>query len=195
MTSSTVFTSNRSQAVRLPKAVAFPEDVHQVDILKIGRSRVIVPQGKRWDDLFAAWLGGLPDQPPGAIAAVFYLLYAPVRASSISRSATRRTCRPAAATAALERRVCSASSAISPTTPSNLAGDEAATTRLVAVLDTAWGALIGALVAGGTMAIAVLNWLGWSSRVDGASHVLSDFEARRLTPVMRYMPSGCSSSV
>jgi antitoxin VapB len=52
MTKSTVFTSNRSQAVRLPKAVAFPEDVHQVDILKIGRSRVIVPQGKRWDDLF-----------------------------------------------------------------------------------------------------------------------------------------------
>lgn len=54
MTSSTVFTSNRSQAVRLPKAVAFPEDVHQVDILKIGCSRVIVPRGKRWDDLFLA---------------------------------------------------------------------------------------------------------------------------------------------
>ncbi|MEO3432224.1 type II toxin-antitoxin system VapB family antitoxin [Inquilinus sp. CAU 1745] len=52
MTSSTVFTSNRSQVVRLPKAVAFPEDVHQVDILKIGHSRVVVPQGKRWDDLF-----------------------------------------------------------------------------------------------------------------------------------------------
>jgi antitoxin VapB len=52
MTSSTVFTSNRSQAVRLPKAVAFPDDVHHVDILKIGRSRVIVPRGKRWDDLF-----------------------------------------------------------------------------------------------------------------------------------------------
>ena len=52
MTSSTVFTNNRSQAVRLPKAVAFPEDVHHVDILKSGRSCVIVPQGKRWDDLF-----------------------------------------------------------------------------------------------------------------------------------------------
>jgi antitoxin VapB len=52
MTSSTVFTSNRSQAIRLPKAVAFPQDVHHVDILKIGRSRVIVPQGRRWDDLF-----------------------------------------------------------------------------------------------------------------------------------------------
>jgi antitoxin VapB len=52
MTSSTVFTSNRSQAVRLPKAVAFPDDVHQVDILKIGHSRVIVPKGRRWDDWF-----------------------------------------------------------------------------------------------------------------------------------------------
>jgi antitoxin VapB len=52
MTSSTVFTSNRSQAVRLPKAVAFPEHVHHVDILKIGSSRMIVPHGKRWDDLF-----------------------------------------------------------------------------------------------------------------------------------------------
>jgi antitoxin VapB len=52
MTSSTVFISNRSQAVRLPKAVAFPAGVHQVDILKIGRSRLVVPQGKRWDDLF-----------------------------------------------------------------------------------------------------------------------------------------------
>lgn len=52
MTSSTVFTSNRSQAVRLPKAVAFPDEVHEVDIVKIGRSRLIVPKGKRWDDLF-----------------------------------------------------------------------------------------------------------------------------------------------
>jgi len=52
MTRSTVFTSNRGQTIRLPKAVAFPDDVHQVDILKLGHSRVIVPQGKRWDDLF-----------------------------------------------------------------------------------------------------------------------------------------------
>jgi antitoxin VapB len=51
-TSSTVFVSNRSQAVRLPKAVAFPDDVHEVDIVKIGHSRLIVPRGKRWDDLF-----------------------------------------------------------------------------------------------------------------------------------------------
>jgi antitoxin VapB len=52
MTSSTVFITNRTQAVRLPKAVAFPDDVHEVDILKIGRSRVIVPKGQRWHDFF-----------------------------------------------------------------------------------------------------------------------------------------------
>jgi antitoxin VapB len=44
--------SNRGQAVRLPKAVAFPENVHEVEILKIGGSRMIVPKGKRGDDLF-----------------------------------------------------------------------------------------------------------------------------------------------
>lgn len=52
MTSSKLFISNRSQALRLPKAVAFPDDVQEVDILKIGRSRLIVPRGKRWDDFF-----------------------------------------------------------------------------------------------------------------------------------------------
>lgn len=49
---STVFTSNRTQAVRLPKAVAFPADVHQVEIIKLGSGRLIVPAGRRWDDLF-----------------------------------------------------------------------------------------------------------------------------------------------
>jgi antitoxin VapB len=49
---STVFTSNRSQAVRLPKAVAFPEGVHQVEIIKLGHSRLITPVGRRWDDFF-----------------------------------------------------------------------------------------------------------------------------------------------
>ena len=53
MTRSTVFTTNRSQDVRLPKPVAFPEGVHQVEIIKIGKSRLISPVGKRWDDLFA----------------------------------------------------------------------------------------------------------------------------------------------
>jgi antitoxin VapB len=51
-TRSTVFKTNRSQAVRLPKAVAFPEDVHEVEIVKVGQTRVIMPVGRRWDDLF-----------------------------------------------------------------------------------------------------------------------------------------------
>lgn len=52
MTRSTVFTSNRSQAVRLPKPVAFPDGVHEVEIVKLGNSRIISPVGQRWDDLF-----------------------------------------------------------------------------------------------------------------------------------------------
>ncbi len=52
MARSTVFTTNRSQAVRLPKDVAFPADVHQVEIRKLGDSRVVTPVGKRWTDLF-----------------------------------------------------------------------------------------------------------------------------------------------
>jgi antitoxin VapB len=52
MTESKLFISNRSQAVRLPKAVAFPDGVKQVEILKVGRSRLVVPKGERWDDLF-----------------------------------------------------------------------------------------------------------------------------------------------
>jgi antitoxin VapB len=61
MTRSTVFTSNRSQAVRLPKAVAFPPDVHQVEIIKVGHGRLITPVGKRWDDLFRDGPRATPD--------------------------------------------------------------------------------------------------------------------------------------
>jgi antitoxin VapB len=52
MARSTIFTSNRSQAVRLPKAVAFPGDVRQVEVVRRGRSRIISPVNGRWDDLF-----------------------------------------------------------------------------------------------------------------------------------------------
>jgi antitoxin VapB len=49
MTRSTVFTSNRSKAVRLPKPVALPDGVRQVAIVKVGRSRLISPAGQSWD--------------------------------------------------------------------------------------------------------------------------------------------------
>jgi antitoxin VapB len=48
----TVFTTNKTQAVRLPKAVAFPDDVGEVEIIAIGSSRVISPIGHRWDTFF-----------------------------------------------------------------------------------------------------------------------------------------------
>lgn len=54
MTRSTLFNSNRGQAIRLPEAVAFPKDVRQLEIAVVGNSRIITPVGKRWDDLFAA---------------------------------------------------------------------------------------------------------------------------------------------
>jgi antitoxin VapB len=49
---STVFVSNRSQAVRLPKAVAFPEGVHHVEVIRLGNARLITPVGRRWDEFF-----------------------------------------------------------------------------------------------------------------------------------------------
>ena len=50
----TVFKSNRSQAVRLPKAVAFPEFIKNVEITSIGNKRVITPVGQSWDEWFEA---------------------------------------------------------------------------------------------------------------------------------------------
>lgn len=65
----TVFLSNRSQAVRLPKAVALPEDVKRVEIIAIGRTRIITPAGEGWDSWFesedvSADFMTSRDQPP-----------------------------------------------------------------------------------------------------------------------------------
>lgn len=53
MVRSTVFKTNRTQAVRLPKQVAFPDGIREVEIITVGGSRIISPVGKRWDDLFS----------------------------------------------------------------------------------------------------------------------------------------------
>lgn len=54
MTKTTIFTNNRTQAVRIPKALAFPAHVTAVEIAEIGNARVIAPGGALWDDFFAA---------------------------------------------------------------------------------------------------------------------------------------------
>jgi antitoxin VapB len=49
-----LFKSNRSQAVRLPKEVAFPDSVKEVTIVRDGARRVITPANAAWDDFFDA---------------------------------------------------------------------------------------------------------------------------------------------
>lgn len=49
-----LFNSNKSQAVRLSKAIAYPESIKQVEIIAIGNKRIITPAGKTWDDWFEA---------------------------------------------------------------------------------------------------------------------------------------------
>ena len=48
-----LFRSNRSQAVRIPKDLEFPEGVKQVVIRKAGRGLEIIPVSEFWDNFFA----------------------------------------------------------------------------------------------------------------------------------------------
>ena len=52
MEQSTVFKTNKSQAIRRPKPVAVPDSVKKVDIVKIGKARLITPAGEAWDSWF-----------------------------------------------------------------------------------------------------------------------------------------------
>ena len=52
MTVGTVFINNRTQAVRLPLDVRFPEGVHKVVVRVRGSDRIISPIGKSWDSFF-----------------------------------------------------------------------------------------------------------------------------------------------
>ncbi len=50
MTQSTVFKTNKTQAVRVPKALAFPDSVKKVNITQQGESLVITPIKKTWEE-------------------------------------------------------------------------------------------------------------------------------------------------
>lgn len=52
MSITTVFTNNRSQAVRLPADVRLPEGVKKVQVRARGVERVIAPVGHTWDEFF-----------------------------------------------------------------------------------------------------------------------------------------------
>ena len=54
MTTSTVFTNNRSQAVRLPAELRFPDSVKKVEVRAVGLERIIAPAESAWDSFFLA---------------------------------------------------------------------------------------------------------------------------------------------
>ena len=69
----TLFQTNKTQAVRLSRAMAFPDSVREVTILRDGVRRVIVPADAVWDDFFDA-PGvelGKRDQPAAQVREAF----------------------------------------------------------------------------------------------------------------------------
>jgi len=54
MARSKVRNTARGQFVLLPEAVALPRHVRTVEIIKLGRSRLIVPVNAGWDAFFAS---------------------------------------------------------------------------------------------------------------------------------------------
>jgi antitoxin VapB len=54
MTTSTVFTNNRTQAVRLPAELRFPDTVKKVEVRQVGQERIIAPANQAWDSFFLA---------------------------------------------------------------------------------------------------------------------------------------------
>jgi antitoxin VapB len=52
MATSTVFNNNRTQAVRLPADMRFPDSVKKVEVRVSGQERVIAPAESTWDSFF-----------------------------------------------------------------------------------------------------------------------------------------------
>jgi antitoxin VapB len=52
MTITTIFTNNRTQAVRLPAELRLPENVKKVNVRALGNERIIAPIDKTWDSFF-----------------------------------------------------------------------------------------------------------------------------------------------
>lgn len=56
-----LFKSNRSQAVRIPKDMEFPDGVKNLVIRKVGNSRILTPKELLWLEYFDQ--PGVPDFP------------------------------------------------------------------------------------------------------------------------------------
>jgi antitoxin VapB len=52
MVATTLFTNNRTQAVRLPVELRLPSTVKRVDVRARGHERIISPLNQAWDSFF-----------------------------------------------------------------------------------------------------------------------------------------------
>ncbi len=52
MATGSVFVNNRTQAVRIPSAVRFPESVKKVTVRVVGQDRILSPVENTWDSFF-----------------------------------------------------------------------------------------------------------------------------------------------
>jgi antitoxin VapB len=61
MATSTVFTNNRTQAIRLPAKLRFPDSVKKVEVRAVGQERIIAPAEHAWDSFFLPETGASED--------------------------------------------------------------------------------------------------------------------------------------
>lgn len=54
METGTVFVNNRTQAVRLPAGMRFPDSVKKVQVRVVGQERILSPVDSSWDSFFLA---------------------------------------------------------------------------------------------------------------------------------------------
>jgi antitoxin VapB len=59
MATSSVFNNNRTQAVRLPAEMRFPDSVKRVEVRVVGQERIIAPAESAWDSFFLGVRGGM----------------------------------------------------------------------------------------------------------------------------------------
>jgi antitoxin VapB len=65
MTQSTVFKTNKTQAVRIPKSLAFPDHVKKVNVVPQGEGLLILPVEQSWAEFFKSpGIGDDFERPP-----------------------------------------------------------------------------------------------------------------------------------
>lgn len=52
MAKAKLFTTDKGQTVRIPKALAFPSCVSEVEVIAVGEGRLIVPADQSWNSWF-----------------------------------------------------------------------------------------------------------------------------------------------